>query len=415
LFTNTVAIIIVKGLTMAFRILCIFVLAKTSPKEFFGLISFAVSTAEIFKVLADLGIDTFSIREFSISNDKIHKSTLSTNFAAIKFLFGSIATIILMVLALINGLNDIFAYAITIILTWTALLINLPINFFHSASRTKELLLPLIGTFLASISCVGFLWSSQINFIIIASCLPLYELLSVFILYIFLEREVQLKFNNFSIDLAKNILQKSLPVAITMIMATIYTRLDMLALNYWSNKIEMANYGIAYRVTEPFLFVGAAFSISVYSYMSNMLASASSRQKIVTSVIKNLSLALSYSVIAFLISFFLTPLSFHLFLKEYITAIPTIQILSVAMVFRVMNTALTSIIQAYGYYTLITWIATGNLILAAIMIIFASAHLNAISVSMILCATEIVNTGLQCGVLWKSLHNNLMPHDESIK
>jgi O-antigen/teichoic acid export membrane protein len=399
---------------MAFRILCIFVLAKTSPKEFFGLISFAVSTAEIFKVLADLGIDTFSIREFSISNDQKHKSILSTNFAAIKFLFGSIATIILIALAIVNGQHDIFTYIITIVLTWTALLINLPINFFHSASRTKELLLPLIGTFIASISVVGFLWFNQIHFTIIAACLPLYELLSVLVLYAFLGKEVRLKFNNFSITLAKNILRKSLPVAITMIMATIYTRLDMLALNYWSNKIEMANYGIAYRVTEPFLFVGAAFSISVYSYMSNMLASASSRQKVVKSIIKNLSLALAYSAIAFLISFFLTPLSFQLFLKEYTTAIPVIQILSVAMVFRVMNTALTSIIQAYGYYTLITWIATGNLFLAAIMIILASAHLNAISVSMILCATEIVNTGLQCGVLWKSLRNNLIPQNESI-
>lgn len=310
--------------------------------------------------------------------------------------------------SILSNQHDFLISILTLILTWTALLVNLPINFFHSSSETKKLLLPLSSIFVLSTTIVGILWFSQVNFIIITACLPLYEILSLAVLFTFLRKEIILKVTYFNINISKDIFRKSSWVAITMILATIYTRLDTIALNYWSNKVEMANYGVAYRLTEPFMFIGAAFSVSVYSQMSRMLSIESSRKKVLTATTKNVFLTLSYAMLAFTASYFLTPFAIHLFLKEYVVSIPVVRILSVAIIFRIINNSLTGIIQAHGYFTIITFVAAANVAISCLMIIIFSSIINATSIAVILCITEGFNTLVQLLILRTSVRNNLL-------
>ncbi len=86
LFSNSIAVLLLRGTTIFSRIAALFVIAKLTNNSTFGMVSVAVAIAEIGKVAADFGTDTLSLKEYAIENDPIRQGQFAQTVAQTKLL-----------------------------------------------------------------------------------------------------------------------------------------------------------------------------------------------------------------------------------------------------------------------------------------------------------------------------------------
>jgi O-antigen/teichoic acid export membrane protein len=380
----------------------LFILAKFSSPEEFGIISLMLAAAEILKVIADFGIDTLSVRDFAITRSKKKKNIIASNIALIKFISGVFFYIILFPIILFSKYSShLLLGSIAGLLLITALWINLPINYFQSKLRMRELILPIFINFIFTIILIFSAVMAKANTLILLATIPFSEIISTFVLFLYLRKEIEIHKNNIFFFEIKNLLSRSWPIAITLVSAVLYTRLDIVVLGNFSNATEVGYYGIAYRITEPFLFIASAFAISIYSHVSS---SITLEKKNIASVIKqSLGISVFYAFLASLSLVILSPYFISSFLPQYLPALPILNLLSLALVFRVINNCLTSIIQAYGKYAKITIVAFWNLCFNFFLIGLSIHNINAVKVAQILTVVECLNMIIQFFLLKRVL------------
>jgi O-antigen/teichoic acid export membrane protein len=390
MITNTISILFVKGLSISARIILLLFLAKfTSPDEF-GIISLMVAAAEILKFVADFGIDTLSIRDFAISPDRKTREILASNIALIKVIF---SLIIYGLMVLTVWVSKYKAYIVigllSGILIFTTLWSNLSINYFQSQLKMNKLILPTF--FVSSLSFCLMLSGVffKVNSIILFSVIPFSELIATLLLYIYLSKELNLSFSSLSFTRIKNLLQKSFPIALTSIAVVVYTRLDIFVLGNFSNTTEIGFYSVAYRITEPFLFIASAFSLSIYSDISSRLAQ---KQIHIFPLIKKYIIQTSsYSICICISLIFIAPLLMKSMLPQYLPSLPVLNILAIALVFRINNNCFGGIFNAYGKYTQVTFLSLWNLILICLLVTVSIHQTSAVRTASILAFTEFIN------------------------
>ncbi|MCG9889478.1 MAG: oligosaccharide flippase family protein [Thermosynechococcaceae cyanobacterium MS004] len=400
MLSNTISILFVKGFSIFARIISLLILAKFSSPDEFGIISLMVAVAEILKFIADFGIDTLSVRDFAISPNKKTKRIIASNVAVIKLILG-LAVYCLMLLGI--SLSKYYSYiligSLSGILLLTPLWSNLTINYFQSQLMMNQLVVPTLATSALSILLMLAAISMKANAVTIFSAIPFSEILTTVILYFYLAKEVKISKSYVSVSKIKDLLKKSFPIALTSISVMIYTRLDIFFLGYFSSKSEIGYYAIAYRITEPFLFVAVAFSISIYSNISSRLLDP--KNDALPSIKRYIILAFSCSSLICVFLIILSPIFIKNLLPDYLPALPILYALSVALVFRILNSCLTSIINAYGKYTKITMISLLNLIVVSLLILVSRNNINGFKIGSILTVAEFLNTILQLYVLSK--------------
>jgi O-antigen/teichoic acid export membrane protein len=398
MFSNTISVMFVRGFTVLLRMISLFVLAKFSSPEEFGVISLMVAAAEILKVIADFGIDTLSVRDLAITISKKRQDAIVSNIAFVKFFSGLLFYVLMILTIFLSKYNSYTLLGvISGLLLITSLWSNLPINYFQSKLKMNELVIPMFLNFLlALIIMVGAILGKADTTILFAT-IPLSEITGTLILFICLNKKTQIHKKKISLSKVKDLFKRSWPIAITIISAVLYTRLDIVVLGNFSSKVEIGYYGMAYRITEPFQFIAAAFSVSIYSHVSSSIIL---NEKSVSAVIKKSLLTSSiYSFIVFLLLITLSPIFIHTFLPQYAPSIPILNILSLALIFRIINNCLTSIIQAYGQYSKISVVAFWNLLFVCSLVGLSIQNINAVKVSQILAFVEFINMGIQIFIM----------------
>jgi ribonuclease HIII len=73
--------------------------------------------------------------------------------------------------------------------------------------------------------------------------------------------------------------------------------------------------------------------------------------------------------------------------------------LSIALAFRIINSCLTSIINAYGEYNKITIVCVWNLIFICLLLYLSRENISAIAIASILASIEFLNTLIQVSLL----------------
>jgi O-antigen/teichoic acid export membrane protein len=407
MLSNTISILFVKGFSIFARIISLLILAKFSSPDEFGIISLMVSAAEILKFVADFGIDTLSVRDFAISPNKKTKCIIASNVAVIKLILGLVVyCLMLLGICLSKYHSYILIGSLSGILLLTPLWSNLTINYFQSQLKMNQLVVPTLATSILSILLMLSAISMKANAVTIFAAIPFSELVTTAILYFYLTKEVKISKLYISKSKIKKLLKKSFPIALTSISVMIYTRLDIFFLGYFSSKSEIGYYAIAYRITEPFLFIAAAFAISIYSNISSRLMDP--KNDALPSIQKYVILASAYSSLICILLVTLSPVFIKTLLPDYLPSLPILYALSVALVFRILNSCLTSIINAYGQYSKITMISFLNLLFVSLLILFSRNNINGFKVASILTAAEFVNTIFQMYILAKLIPKRLV-------
>ena len=160
----------------------------------------------------------------------------------------------------------------------------------------------------------------------------------------------------------------------------------------------VAYYSVAFRMTEPFLFIASALGSSMYSHVSTTLISNSiSRARFL--LIRYTIGILFYGLVCCALLVLVAPITIHRLLPDYSQAIPILQILALALVFRTVNIPLNSTILAFGRFAIITYVAIFNLIVISGFLFYFVPLYGARGAAFCLLIGEGINTGIHLAIL----------------
>jgi O-antigen/teichoic acid export membrane protein len=407
-FSNSIAVIFLRGTTIFTRIAALFMIAKMTNSSDFGMVSIAVAIAEIGKVVADFGTDTLSLKEYAINSDPIKLQDFALSVGKAKALCSVVVYTIISIYFLISEPWENAAIGLAaglLIITTSAS--NFSINYFQARLRMTDIMWPIVINNLLALGLVIMSLKIYPSALLGIMILPIAEAVNALILYAYLRKSLIVKARNSQNSNVLSLFQKGLPIAVSSIIVAIYVRLDVIVLELFFSKSIVGEYGIAFRCTEPFQMITSAFAISAYSHLSSVLA----KQHFVEAnkfIIKYGILILGYGIGIFLALMLIAPPLIQNFLPHYQNSIPILRVLSIAIIFRTPAGSLTCMIQAYGHYRWITYVSVWNLMLILMLLAILVPQFSAIGAAYSLLIGEIVNVLIQGCILWYISRNRLI-------
>ncbi len=409
---NSAALVALRATNLLARVLLLFAIAHHVPPAAFGLVVFALSVAEIGKVVADFGLDTLAIRAYAGEAAEGERARFAAALAAAKLLFGAVVYAALAAWFAWSATREQAGVGIVLGLTaLTSLLVNFSLDFYQGRLRVARVLLPvLIANALLTLAAL-LLVPRLADLRAQAALFPAIELVAGLVLLAWLGRESLLARPWLAFARVPDLVRHALPIAATAIIIMLYSRLDVLVLSSRLDSRAVGNYGMAYRLTEPFQLAAAAFGLSVFSRFSARFQSPRAGALRAATRLY-LAATLGYGLVTALALNLLAPPLIERLLPDYLPGLPVLRILSAALVFRSLNATLAGIIQGAGRFRLLTGIALWNLALVFLLLRWLVDRQQAPGAAMALLAAEAVNTGIQLAVVTRlvTAHEKALAH-----
>lgn len=390
---NTVAIIFLKGFAGIARVFLFLLIAKRFGPHVFGSFSLVFSFVELFKVASDIGVDTVLVRKISLHHGA--SQSLLNNALTLKIISATGGYIIsIFIFPLIY--RDIPVTNILLILStavYTTSLINLLGSYFQARLKMVDI---VPGYLISAVIYVSLtLLALHLDWPLIVICLiiPLTELINLTINFKIYSREAKLR-PEFNGEIILALIKESLPVGLSAVMVILYMRMDHLLIGWYQGAVAVGEYSAAFRMTEPFMLIFTAFSLSLYSSLSVLWTKSrlsEIRQRIYGILT---SMLLVTSIIAFIISFFSQDL-IGLVFKSSEGSVSALKILSMSIIFKALNAQLTAIVNSLGKYRIITGVALNNLIINLVISLILIPPLGVIGAAIAVVVTEVINTVIQ--------------------
>lgn len=388
----------IRGSLIASRWAVLFIIAKVSSTRQFAVVTVAMAYVEIFRYIFDFGIDTHSIRNFSILKSVEDRRGYYSSVLCTKIISGFAACAILAGIFLLNydGAQSAAGVILSIQIIST-LLMNLPISYYQSQlnviSIGPQIVILNILSVLSMSYCAAIL--QDINYALVS--LVIFDL----ILAALLIRKMHDSLGGrVRIELSGIIgtIRAAIHLGVSNSITIVYSRLDMILLSKLSDIISVGMYGFAYRLTEPFHYTAANYSISVYSDMSSKqyeLDDTLIQRHRREYIRKAAAIGMFSAVSCYVISYVLV----HHFFTNYLAALPLCLLLSGLLFFKAINTTLTSIINSTGNYRIMVGISLVNIVMISSLLYVLITLYGAPGAAYALLIGEIVNTLLQCYIV----------------
>ncbi|HEY0735327.1 MAG TPA: oligosaccharide flippase family protein [Herpetosiphonaceae bacterium] len=394
LVSNTLSVTILRGANTLTRVICLFIIARFLNPDIFGMIVFAMTVAEIAKVVADFGVDTLVIREFATTQNESYRQRLAATVAQTKIVCGLIAyAALLLFLALTEPQEQLQIGAVAGLLIFTGLWQNFSLNYFQARLQTNQIIVPVVAINAVTIAVIALLFLIYPSILLTVAILPVAEAVSAAIVLGRFRRLVPIHIGGAPVAEIKTLLRRALPIGGTIVIVTLYTRLDVIVLSSFADTAAVGFYGLAFRLTEPVLLVAAAFAMSVYSHIAATLAD--DRQDTSRMILRYAAITFGYGALCGLALALIAPLVIQWLLPQYTPAITILRILAIALIFRTLNSCLTSTIQAYGHFSWITRLAVFNLFVISGLLWVLVPLWGAPGAALSLLCGEMLNTLIQ--------------------
>ncbi len=411
---NSASLIALRATNLAARLLRLFVIARLVDPATFGWVIFAVSIAEIAKVVSDFGMDTLAIREYAAERSAESQARFAGSLAAAKLSFGVAVYLALAGWFLATQSAEQSALGLIVGTTaLTSLLTNFSLDFFQARLRISSVLLPVLATNVAVTLAAVWALPRIADLRAQVALLPALEAATGIVLLIWLRREPTIEKLRLAFAGVPDLVRKSLPLAVTGIVIMTYSRLDVLVLSSRLDAAAVGYYGIAFRITEPFQLAAAAFGLSVFSRFSSWFQSAgvvSLRKQ----ALRYLLATLGYGAGTAIALGFLAPPVIEWALPDYAPSVPIVRLLSAALVFRTLNATLAGIIQGAGRFRLLSLVAIGNLVVVFALLTGFVSRFQAPGAALALLVAEALNSAVQLGIVARivSQHDRKAAHEE---
>ncbi len=313
-----------------------------------------------FGIAADLGLFTIAVREMSEDESKIPK--IIGNILSLRTIL-VVATMLLAIGAVFLMPNYENSYvpigvaiaSITVFIT----IINGTISSvlqaklrMHQSSIASVLGKVVSVGFMVYVVFYGFKGESEIGFFMLLFAGVIGNLVMLLITNHYVKKVTKLEYR-FDIDLWKNVLVKSLPYGLALILNTIYFRIDTILISVIRGNEEVGIYGVAMKMLEHFAILPLYFMNSVLPVLTRTIKEKSEKYKKVISYAFDFLAALSIPmvvggvILAFPIIFIVSTPDFLSRINEgFYGSDIAFQILIFALLFQFLNVLFAFILIA---------------------------------------------------------------------
>lgn len=286
ILSNTAAQLIGKILVAVLGLLTIKMISKYLTVEGMGEYVFIYEFLSFFGIAADLGLFTIAVKEMSEDEAQIPKiigNILSLRTALI--LVSMLAAIITAYFTSGQTNPRIFIGVSIATITVFLTILNGTITSvlqtklqMHYASFANVIGKIVNVAFMAYIIFYGFPNDVETGFYLLIATGILGAITMLLISNHYVKKITPLKYR-FDIDLWKNVLIKSIPYGLALILNMVYFRIDSVILFYMSGPKEVGIYGVAMKMLEQFTILPLYFMNSVLPVLTKAVKENSERYK----------------------------------------------------------------------------------------------------------------------------------------
>lgn len=390
---NSAATVVVKGSLAAVRIVFLLWAAKQIGPDAFGRLALCFAIVEILRMVVDFGTENLFLRSLARSVSPADQAEQLARFGVFR-IAATLAGLFLYwgaVELFLRGpitLADLLPGALVL----TSAGIGYALTFYQSRlcmRRAAMWLLPV-----ACVAAAVFVMTLPQQLESQLGLLIAFEVVTVLVFLMDMGRQglVRLAVPVYSACLraGRGVALASLPLAGVSLIATAYTRLDVLVIAPLAGSAALGIYSYAYRVTEPFRFLSGAVDSTLYSYLSARIDEVG-KAELGRLLLVVLSYASVLSIAAVITGWLLIRYGYD----DYRGALPTLGVLGIALFLRCVNGFLTSLLYARGRYKTVLKIATSNAMLMIVIIYPLVAGFGIVGAAAALLAVEVFNCVLQ--------------------
>jgi O-antigen/teichoic acid export membrane protein len=253
-------VVVGRSLAVGARLAALLVIARSHPPDELAAFALALALADVVRVVADCGVDVFSLREYGRDHDALDHTARSV--FATKLLAGGIAAIASV--AIVLGFVPAARYSELLpiaALPATQLLITYFLQLELARGRVRRLLWPLGSAYGLSFSLLAVMALLHMGtahaFWIVALC----EAAAAAYLWAE-EGEALTRAGLWAQTLGGDVLRllrRSFPIGLASMLGIIYYKLDLLIVSYLLPAHDVGLYGLASRLVDPLNMIGGSW------------------------------------------------------------------------------------------------------------------------------------------------------------
>ena len=400
---NSILTALIRGASFGVRIFALLIAARYSEPAYFATIALFFTVAEIGRLLADFGIDTYTMREYASHRNKaVLRQTIGAAMSA-KLVLGllvAIASTVVMLHLRPGELGSTLPFALMVM---SPLLMNLPINFFIAKMRGRHIAPFVAMAGLLSLGVFYGLFTFASNPALAFFSIPAAEaLVGLFLIAKVPVMRGSLSCLNFPGML--KLLKMTLPIAAATILGITYGRMDVFFLEKFRSAEELGLYAFAVRLVEPFQFIAGALAVNAYGHIAKSLKTSVAAASAVNARYRKV-MAL-YAGLALLAVLLLANVLLLYTFKQYAAAQAMLNVIGCILIFKCGNLISTAAIQAHGKYKFITSVAVWNFTFLSVAMLLLVPRFGAYGALFSILAMESLNFLIQNILLRKLQKSN---------
>ena len=236
----------------------------------FGVLNYALAYVAFFQVFVSLGLDQIVVREVT-KYPKLTNYVLGTAFG-LKF-FGSILALIGVFISLLFIQTDYITKLVIFILTIRIVFQSVDVidYFFQAKVISKYTVIARSSAFLCSSLLSIFFILYEYSVIYFALSLLVDLLLSaLFLLIVYQKNSYVVKQWKFSKKIAINLMKFSWPLALSVFLISIHTRIDQVMIGNMLDVEQVGIYSVAVKLSEAWLFFPAILVSTFMPYFVSL-------------------------------------------------------------------------------------------------------------------------------------------------
>lgn len=235
----------------------------------FGLFSYAASFVGLFVVIATLGLDNILVRDL-VKDKKKRDELLGTTF--VLKIIGSVLMLIIIFITVRFTNNDNFTNLLIFIIATGAIFqsFNVINCYFQAKVLSKYMVYAqLFSTILCSVIKLLLIhFNMGLIYFAIVTLLQSIVLVSGFIA-MYMKQKLNLFNWRLNFDLAKRLLNDSLPLMLSGIAISVYMKIDQVMIKNMLDAKAVGNYAVAVKLTEVWYFIPVLINSSLFPAIIN--------------------------------------------------------------------------------------------------------------------------------------------------
>jgi|GEM_PF-6439507 len=382
---NTLSLLIVKGCTIGLRLFLMFLLAQALSPQAFAPIAFIFTAAEILRLVLDLGLDTYLLREHSLDAQRVPLNEVIVAKLGAMLAF---APLLYLVHHWLNPALTTVDWLLIFGFGCMPLLQNVSAIFLQAQNRLLSLL-PIYTGF--SITALGLLLLI-VHLGYLNHALPTLLAIELLIaLFSLMLTRKQWRGRSYTLGDIVQYYRHSLAIGFAIIIGASYARLDILMLTKMSTAHDVGNYALANRTMDPLLFVAGAFFSDLYAKMSAMAINRVNHAQQIRFLNRSFLLAAGLTAGYALV----VGVLIHVFAPLYRDAVQLIIPIALATIFKMRNLSYSAFINAKGRYHWMSRLALVNFLIVAIYLYIGISHWGVWGAAMAIAMAEMTNSVMQ--------------------